>query len=1184
MSSQITPGKVKKKKKVLGLFGRKKKGSAGTDETAPVGATAEEAVQYDSEEYETDSEDDNKLAIPGQHLYSNKDKDIEMANEGTSRGRGLLRGGSVRGDASRSRSRSSSVSRAFRRLVGGGGPKNGGPPPPHPQHSSRRLQDTGDEASRSQSRRSGGKKTKSSKADDASRENRPPIPRTIEAYQGPNEDIRETPRAKNKKKKVKDESSVGGSLTGIEISIQDDASNGRLSSIADRSKKKNKKKKDRDSINDDESNSKGSLPPASPRKRTTTKKKNNSFDGSSMGDSQPSSITKKKSRRKREQEGRRSRADFDVVNRAMTIKNQRASVQADLKTTLERRESRRLLMEDDRLEAPAPSSQRNIGAWENEEYLISPKPSKRRSFDDSFGDSEPMQGRPSTKSMDSEMSSLRKSYETFSSEFCPSPTPAKEEDSGSGASGSGALAGLSHEIEKQKKQNSNLEKSLADALKKIEALSEDLLIQQTEAAKSRNELHDVRREMSSVSEQNARLHKSLDAVERELSTKEDKIDALEQVVEQQLDRVEFLEDKLQETEEELFKMEDELKEMEAKTVVPNPEPARGRLERVNSIRMGRMERLESKRELLRGDSVRDLVNNSMDKSTHNRRASELSSRERKLEERERQVEVNRERDEAREQRLQEWEDRLEEMEKKSREKSAAVVPEVSDEKALELEKRELRLAAEWEELDRERERIQKKAQLQTVPNLMEDEKDQLISDLRLECEDLVAEKEELIRRHEEEERQREEDLNIIQEDINARLAALDKENQALRDQLEEVEERAALVDDYKNRIATLETEIGILKKASAAAEGQEDMLRQLQDEVSEQLAELDQENKKLSERLAREQATFREQIKEKEATIEELEEMMEELEKGQESTEKEADKKLSQELADALEAVDEKQNEIKELQKKLGRITEEFEERNAQELLAKDAKLRQLEDELVATRAVIEAKTSDQLSSQMKAEIKSLKEIIRELNKRIKSEQHIAKTVTKQKEDTTKALQREIDRLQREVERRQKHEKLLSDSKEKGTAEADLKQHIEDLEEEVEHWKAVNCELEDEVTHWKSEANELKAKLEEQEDPDGDDNGSLGSFTSHISKQSRQSLHQSRHSIANDHMNKSHHSFSSLSKEDLFFVSGGGTANGSGDGEQSSRAVRTVTDLWSKMTTRQPPAPASGPYQMNLYG
>lgn len=946
----------------------------------------------------------------------------------------------------------------------------------------------GADEERSVSRRGGRRRpTKDETAETSDQFESPPIPRTIEAYHDPSRVPKETPRTQNRKKGSKDDPSVNDSIN-TEI---DDLSQGLLS--AGRKKKKaTKKKKDRGDY-EDENSSRVSL-----KKKKSSRKK--SLPQEREGDDDPSSpgslVRKKKSTKKKTSDN-------------------------DSHTLSKKKSRRKKNHEGDR-------------EWEAEEYLISPPPRKKKtSFNDSFGDIDASNARKSMLSIQSDMSSIRRSV------------GGDDEDS---------------VVESQALENKKLKETLAKMSMKL-AETEDVLRQkEIDNNKVRHELNDVRREMTSVAEQNTRLHKSMDAVEIELSTKEDRIEALEDVVEQQLDSVEELEKRLDETEDELFRMEEELKVLEAKENLDESVHTQGRLQRMNSIRFSRVERQESKRDLTRAGSVRDLINNSMDKSTHNRRASMLSSRERKLAEKERQMEVDRERDESREKRLEEWENDLNEKERLI--KGASI-----DSRLQNIEAREKEL--EEHELSQKR-RKDRPIMHVDMENLSASQKDQMIIDLKAECEDLLLEKEDIVRRFDEEDTQREKDLLVIQEEINEKMRLLERENRDLLERVEEAEEQKHIIKD-------LETEVSILQKSGGAGGEGDEKIRELQEEVAQQLSELDTENRKLTSRLETEARNFEEKLNEKELLIIELEEMLEEREKGKtdrnEDQEDSSVDSVSSELASALQESNEKQAEIDLLRKKLGQVAMDFEERNTREMESKDNKIQQLEDELLATRAVIEAKTSDQLSMQMKSEIKQMKEIIKDLNDRIKADQQSWKLRLQKKEDSLKNVQREVLKLQREIERRNEREKQ-KEGRKVSVGEGDAKHHIEDLEEEIEHWKSVNCELEDEVVHWKTEASSLKNQLEEAEELD--DNASTGSPTSELSKKPAVTK--------TDALDLSLHSFSSLSKEDLFFVPkrSSGSSVTSQEDNSSQRAMRTVTDLWSRMTQKQPPAPSTGLYQMSL--
>jgi hypothetical protein len=179
-----------------------------------------------------------------------------------------------------------------------------------------------------------------------------------------------------------------------------------------------------------------------------------------------------------------------------------------------------------------------------------------------------------------------------------------------------------------------------------------------------------------------------------------------------------------------------------------------------------------------------------------------------------------------------------------------------------------------------------------------------------------------------------------------------------------------------------------------------------------------------------------------------------------------------------------------------------------------------------------------------------LKQTNNELKKRIKKTETEANTILKKKEESNKALQQEMLQMKRELERREKREKNLGTDGD--VQNGDLQKHIEDLEDEIDHWKAINADLENELEMLKAEASELKRSGN-----DDEDDASVGS------------------------LGKSAHSIGSLTSNELFFVSDSNSVRGrrsSGlppppDAEPatpSQRALRSVSTLWSKMRSPEP--------------
>lgn len=753
-----------------------------------------------------------------------------------------------------------------------------------------------------------------------------------------------TLRATNRRVRPVDMRNVGeASLTGIEIRLDggskdddDNDSTGPLNSLSKKKKKSIRRRRSKESDDDDETASRGSRGSMGTLRRKKSTKKKSAGDSASVADDSLTSplSTKKKTK----------------VKRSGSMRSNRSDILKEVK-------------EDG-------TSQDG-----------------KKKFDDSIG---------------SDIAQSKRSSRSITLDFSPQKPSLSRNDLENDSTTDGSVLGgsvrdlVSKFNKKTKKSilgNSDSSKlSLEKAIEKINILSDDLLIQKQDAAKAKDELKGVMFEMNSISKQNEKLHKSLDAVEKDLAEKEDNLQFMEQLVKEHFDRVEYLEQQLEETEEELFAMDDDMKKS---GVQRSSEDETDRANKMNSIKAQREERLSFKKSAT-GRSVRDLLNvDGHDESTQQQK-SDLAARERKLEELERRLEVERERNEAREKNL-----------------------------------------AEREAVLLTTERRASRAETGNDP-LTTDSDSVLISDLKAECADLIAEKE-------------------------------------------------------------------------AAAEA------------------------------------FHQRIKDK-------------------------------------------HEEIVALQKKLGTITEEFEERNARELLGKDATIRQLEEELIATRAVIDAKTSDQLSVEMKGQIKSLGDQVRNLTKRLRSQQATSKAALQEKEQACSSAQREAAKLQREVNRLEERERERANSTISAATE-DSKLFIVELEHEISHWKQVNAELEEEVVLFKNEAAELRNKLDEEDDNGMDDDASVGSFTSHIS---RQSMRQSRSSMmyqSDKALDMSlQESFSSLSKGDTFFAPKSVGAGSTEDADETSsvdlstsskRAMRTVSSLWSKMT-QKPQQTAGGLYQMSF--
>jgi len=734
--------------------------------------------------------------------------------------------------------------------------------------------------------------------------------------------------------------------------------------------------------------------------------------------------------------------------------------------------------------------------------------------------------------------------------------------------------------------------SLDEALRQIMDLEEKLGDEEMESRRVRAELSDMKVDLKALQEEKRDLGELLEEVEKENITKTRHIGSLEQTVETQRDQVEFLEDKLVQTEKELDELENEVRKIDDG----------GSFSRKSE---------DGHKEESSTYEVRE-------------RMEKLDAFETELKERERQLDVKREEENLKQVRLSKWELDLSEREEQFKASSRHPGGNELDDIRKELEEKENMLRIEREALNREKAELaesKRKTDGEMLANsthtsYTSDDKDNEIAKLRAACDKLLNEKLELIRRQKEEDIQRDEDLRLIQEDINVRLKSYQDENRDIRVQLEGAREMASRAEELKGAIEVLERENMTLREtASTSNEGDHDAaVRHLQEEITEQLTELDEENQKLTDQLLTEQKTFKERMKEKDEMIISLEEMLEEIqtslvnvnverqtlnlsqdrddmEKGNTSV-----ARIEEDLAEARACLKAKELQVEELEESIREMKKKTADDSlSKDFLAKDSRIRQLEDELAASKQTVESLSSGTYVEKLKEEVRFLMEAPKELKKRLKKEEKQAESKLKKKDDTIQFMQSEMVKMKKELTRIVKREQRREASKEK-REEGSLEEQMDDLENEIEHWRAVNDELEDEntalkaevaaskaeVIEWKEKANEA-VKMEGKGKRPGDDDiseGSHESLTSEISKM-RDFINFSEHSI----------DLSVLSKDDLFYISNASSevdTNGNPDnnGEETStpsqRALRSVTGLWTKMKGPQPGQPNTDPYAIAL--
>jgi predicted nucleic acid-binding Zn-ribbon protein len=759
------------------------------------------------------------------------------------------------------------------------------------------------------------------------------------------------------------------------------------------------------------------------------------------------------------------------------------------------------------------------------------------------------------------------------------------------------VASLNKQLEDQREDGKQVQKLLADALAKISTLNESVRREEAGARKANAYLAEVREELGKIMDEKADLARTVNNLEDDLRAKDERIEKLQQVVETQLDTVEFLEDKLEKTEDELFKMEDEFRAMEEEGLLNQSAHSTshlGRAGRMDSIRGDRvkrthsiqMEKQESRRLLQEDEGTDHTRSDHVGKRLRSSSAeNDIEERERKVVAREKELVLQREEFDLREQRLEEWEQELLDLDEQLKNGNDTNTKEKL------LERRESKLEEIREELELKKvewtEKIRKlEEQNRTLLSSQSSstEKDHEIKALQSAIDKLDDEKAELESSLER--------VTRMKDDTVQKLKKLESDNEELREKLGAA--RSTSIKDEQERqkeIRQLQAEITALQKSGSCSAEQEDVVRQMQDEIAEQLHELDDENQKLNEKLLSETKRFEAQLELKDETIMDLERTMEGLKENLESQDsgsyiasllkelsdlKKNNRVLSSmdsELNDALACLEEKDAAIKALEEKLTKVGQtQSTGSQSQEEDGRDLLIRELQNQLVAAKKDFQTVSSGDYITRLKLEIKNLKTGYNDLKKRLKKEENEARVLLKKKDDVIQSMQKEMAAQKRELERREKREKNLGTDQK--LADGDLQKHIEDLEDEIDHWKATNADLEDELDNLKVEVSELKTKAEGEDFDDDCSLGSIQSFTSQMSEQQG--------------MEKSNHSVTSLRSNDLFFVSNSNSMRGhrsipgappTGDepSTPSQRALRTVSDLWSKMRSGPEPTAQSNP-------
>jgi len=166
----------------------------------------------------------------------------------------------------------------------------------------------------------------------------------------------------------------------------------------------------------------------------------------------------------------------------------------------------------------------------------------------------------------------------------------------------------------------------------------------------------------------------------------------------------------------------------------------------------------------------------------------------------------------------------------------------------------------------------------------------------------------------------------------------------------------------------------------------------------------------------------------------------------------------------------------------------------------------------------------------------------------------------KNKDETIEFLQKEMIKMRKDVEFKVSKQRRKRNSARQGLDEMG-RLEMQELEDEVAHWKGANIEMEEEllkvrseVKDWKEKAKSAGYKDENDEDSDIDDGGSIKSFKSRLSRLSKPLA--------------STDTVVSTASVNLFDRS---RRNSPGNNNSAhSRGAITLGGLWNRMTAPEP--------------
>lgn len=251
-----------------------------------------------------------------------------------------------------------------------------------------------------------------------------------------------------------------------------------------------------------------------------------------------------------------------------------------------------------------------------------------------------------------------------------------------------------------------------------------------------------------------------------------------------------------------------------------------------------------------------------------------------------------------------------------------------------------------------------------------------------------------------------------------------------------------------------------------------------------------------------------------------------------------------------------KVKQLKEEQKELGGAPSAPGGGTHGENLAREQRIIELEEELEAARKVMEFEKSDEYLERLKQEVKAYKEGQRDLKRQLRAEKDQARKKSRKKDETIEFLQKEMIKMRKDVEFKLSKQRSQRNLARQSLDDAGM-QEMQNLEDEIAHWKGANIELEEDLVRVRSEISDWKEKAKsagyrEDGEEDSDDDATVKSFKSRLSHLSRPLASVEPAAAASNFFSRSPGKFSS-------------------DNSTASRGLG-LGGLWNKMTAPQDPA------------